>query len=67
MSEDQMARDHARDYSAERVFTDAARALEDVLKNETASRRLGANWCAVADDLREQLRERSAQIVRVWD
>lgn len=64
---DQMAEDYARYMHAKRLFDDARRALNAVLENEDARRRLGFSMEGSAVVLAEKLEEKSAHIVAVWD
>lgn len=64
---DQMAEDHSRDYRVKGLFDDARRALNALLEDEHARRRIGHTLEGKAVVLAEKLDEQSAHVVRVWD
>lgn len=63
MPDDQMARDHARDYAYKGRLFDARMALEELLTDE----RLPAELFDDIDRLRRRLLREANYITEVWD
>lgn len=61
-----MAEDHRDDYTAKRLMDDAARAIDAVLLDETARRRL-VREVDELDTMSAALKIASAHVVRLYD
>ena len=64
---DSMQADYARYMYSKRLFDDAARALNALLRDEDSLTKLPAGLEGYAVVLEEKFKERSAHIVEVWD
>lgn len=62
-----MAEDYSRYMDAKRLFDEAARALDALLKDEDSLTKLPGALDGYAVVLEEKFREKSAHIVAVWD
>lgn len=67
MSTETTSEAYDRDYRAKDKYEAAARAMEEILRDDDAVRGIGEDLISALGDVAHRLREESARIVRVWD